>query len=361
MVRHLRPRAAVRAMIPMTFYGVVVAVIGLVMHPVSAQTPPLAPVTVGVTNSGTDVALLIAVKLGYFKDEGIDPQLVPFDAAGKMMAPIAAGQLDVATGAPSGALYNALARHVNIKIVADKGSAAPGYGFQPIVVRKALVSSGKYKSPKDLKGLTLAEASPGSVAAVFVAKFLKLGGLKYDDVKHVYLGFPSMIAALDSGAVDAAALAEPAATQAEQAGYIVRVMGNDKIYPNQQLTVLMYSDAFSTSRRPTAEKFMQAYLKGVRFYNDALVNGHLRGRTADEVVSILTEMTGMKDPNVFREMIASANNPNGLVNVASLKADASALHELGFVDDANVDLSGVIDPTFAEDAVKVMGPYHPRK
>jgi hypothetical protein len=47
--------------------------------------------------------------------------------------------------------------------------------------------------------------------------------------------------------------------------------------------------------------------------------------------------------------------------VASLKADASALHELGFVDDANVDLSGVIDPTFAEDAVKVMGPYHPRK
>jgi len=327
----------------------------------SAETPAPDIVTVGITNSGTDVALLVAAKLGYFKEQGIDAKFVPFDAAGKMMAPLAVGQLDVATGAPSAALYNALASNVNVKIVADKGSAAPGYGFQPIFVRKALITSGKYKSPKDLKGLTVAEGSPGSVAAVFVAKFLKLGGLKYSDVTHIYLGFPSMAAALENGAIDAAALAEPAATLAERGGYAVRVMGNDQIYPNQQLTVLMYSGSFSTDRHSVAERFMVAYLMGVRFYNDALVGGHLRGRTANEVVTILTDETNAKDPSIFRAMTASANDPNGHLNVASLKADAAALHELGFLTTPVPNLNDVIDQSFAIAAVKTLGVYRPHK
>jgi NitT/TauT family transport system substrate-binding protein len=318
-------------------------------------------VTVGITNSGTDVALLIAAKLGYFKEQNIDAKLLPFDVAGKMMAPLSVGQLDVATGAPSAALYNALSTHINVKIVADKGSAAPGYGFQPIVVRRAPITSGKYKSPKDLKGLIVAEGGPGSVAAVFGAKFLKLGGLKYSDVTHVYLGFPSMAAALDNGAIDAGALAEPAATIAERAGYAVRVMGNDQIYPNQQLTVLMYAGTFIDSRRAVAQRFMLAYLKAVRFYNDALVGGHLRGRTADDVVAILTEMTGTKDPSIFRAMTASANDPNGHVDVASLKADALTLYDLGFVTSPNINLNDALDESFADAAVKTMGTYRPHK
>jgi len=91
-----------------------------------------------------------------------------------------------------------------------------------------------------------------------------------------------LIVALDNGAIDAAALPEPNATIAERAGYAVRIMGNDQIYPSQQLTVLMYGGPFIANRRDVAQKFMLAYLKGVRFYNDALVNGHLRGRTANE-------------------------------------------------------------------------------
>ena len=248
-----------------------------------------------------------------------------------------------------------------MKIVADKGSSAPGYGFQPILVRKALVTSGEYKSPKDLKGLRFAEGAQGTAAAVFVAKFLKLGGLQYNDVKHVYLGFPLMIAALDNGAIDAAALPEPNATIAERAGYAVRVMGNDQIYPNQQLTVLMYGGPFIASRRDVAQKFMLAYLKGVRFYNDALVDGHLRGRTADDVVAVLTDVTGTKDPSVFRAMTASANDPNGHVNMASLKEDFAFLRDQGLLTDPNVSVDAAVDPSFAEAAVKAMGRYRARQ
>jgi NitT/TauT family transport system substrate-binding protein len=329
--------------------------------PVAAQTAADAIVTVGITNSTTDAALLIAEKLGYFKEQGIDAKLLPFDAAAKMMAPAGSGQLDVAAGAPSAALYNALAAHVNVKIVADKGSAAPGYGFQPVLVRKALVTSGEYKSPKDLKGMRFAEGAPGTAAAVFVTKFLKQGGLGYSDVKHVYLGFPLMIAAFSNGAIDAAALPEPNATIAERAGYAIRVMGNDQIYPNQQLTVLMYGGSFISSRHDVAQKFMLAYLKAVRYYNDALVGGHLRGRTANGVIDVLTDVMGTKDTSVFRSMTASANDPNGRVNVASLKEDLAFLRDQGLVTDPNVDVDDAVDVSFAEAAVKTMGPYRARK
>jgi NitT/TauT family transport system substrate-binding protein len=329
--------------------------------PATAQGAPDAVVTIGITNSTTDAPLLIAAKLGYFKEVGIEAKFLPFDSAAKMMAPAGAGQLDVAAGAPSAALYNALAAHVDVKIVADKGSSAPGYGFQPIMVRKDLVTSGAYKSPKDLKGMRFAEGAPGTAAAVMVTKFLKLGGLQYSDVKHVYLGFPLMIAAMDNAAIDAGALPEPNATIAERAGYAVRVMGNDQIYPNQQLTVLMYGGPFIASRHDVAMRFMLGYLKGVRFYNDALLNGHLRGRTSDDVVAVLTDVTGTKDPSIFRAMTASANDPNGHLNVPGLKEDLAFLRDQGLVTDPNVSVDGAIDTSFADAAVKTMGPYRARK
>jgi NitT/TauT family transport system substrate-binding protein len=195
----------------------------------------------------------------------------------------------------------------------------------------------------------------------FVSKFLKMGGLQYGDVKHVYLGFPLMIAALDNGAIDAAAISEPNATIAEQAGFGVRIMGNDQIYPNQQLTVLMYGGSFIANRRQTAQKFMNAYLKGVRFYNDALVNGHLRGRTASDVIAVITDVTGNKDPGIFRAMTASAVNPNGRLNVPSLKEDFAFFRDQGLLTDANVSVEAAVDSSFAENAVKTMGAYKPRK
>ncbi|WP_281032743.1 hypothetical protein [Phyllobacterium bourgognense] len=39
-----------------------------------------------------------------------------------------------------------MARGIGIKVVADKGSTPPGYGYQPLLVRKDPVESGKYKS-----------------------------------------------------------------------------------------------------------------------------------------------------------------------------------------------------------------------
>ena len=67
---------------------------------------------VGVTDASSDVPFFIADKRGYFKAEGLDVNFIRFNSAAKMIAPLGTGELDVASGATSAALYNAVKRGV---------------------------------------------------------------------------------------------------------------------------------------------------------------------------------------------------------------------------------------------------------
>src|SRR3974390_1317652 len=61
----------------------------------------LVPVRVGVVGSMTEAPFYIADKKGYFRDEGIVVNFIPFDSAANMVAPLGAGQLDAGGGPPS--------------------------------------------------------------------------------------------------------------------------------------------------------------------------------------------------------------------------------------------------------------------
>ena len=80
----------------------------------------------------------------------------------------------------------------------------------------------------------------------------------------------------------------------------MRVAGNDDIYPDQQTAVVLFSENFGRTAPQLAVKFMRAYIKAVREYNDALKDGKIAGPNAEEVISILTKYTFIKDANVHR-------------------------------------------------------------
>jgi NitT/TauT family transport system substrate-binding protein len=317
-------------------------------------------VRVGIVNASSDAGFLIAERKGYFKQEGIRIEFVTFDSAARMVAPLGSGQLDVGGGSASAGLYNAVARGIDIKIVADKGSTPPGYGFQPLLVRKDHVDSGRFKTLKDLKGMKIAGSAPGSASTSTLNEALKKAGLKYHDVERVFLGFPQHVVALQNKAVDASMTTEPSATRAVQSGAAVRVMGDDEIYPYHQLAVVLYSSDFIKAKPEVARKFMRGYLKGVRDYNDALKDGRLAGPNADEVIRILTETTEIKDPAIYRAITPNGCNPNGHVHVPSLKNDL-AFYKADKQVEANVTVEQVLDNSFADWALKELGPYKPRK
>lgn len=317
-------------------------------------------VTIGIVNATSDVPFFIADKFGYFREAGITAKFITFDSGAKMIAPMGAGQLDVGGGGPSVGLYNAIARGIDIKIVADKGSQVKGFGYQPLLVRKALVESGKYKGPKDLKGLKVAESAQGSSAMPDVERIMKMAGMGYNDVQHIYMPFSDMVVSLQSGAIDASLTAEPSATMAIRTGAAVRVMTGDQYSPGQQLAVLLYSGNFIKNKPKLAHKFMVAYLKGVRFYNDGLKGNKLEGRTAEDVLRVLTESTPFKDASLFREAIPAYNDPNGRVNMQSITEDYNFYKSTGLLE-GDVRLENVVDPSFAQAAVKELGPYRARK
>jgi NitT/TauT family transport system substrate-binding protein len=316
-------------------------------------------VRVGVNGVVSDAAFFIANREGYFKEQGIAVEFVSFDSGGKMIAPLGTGQLDAAAGAQSAGLFNAAARGIDIKIVADKGSTPPGYNYMPILVRKALVESGKVKSYKDFKGLKVAQAGEGGSPGPALQEALRRGGLAYNDVQHVYMPYPQQALALQNGAIDASLTVEPSATQAVESGAAVR-FGDDGLYPNQQVAVLLYGGDFIKKRPEVAKRFMIAYIKGVRVYNDALKDGRFGGAAAERVISILTQDSRVKDPSLFKKMVPNGMNPDGRVNEASLKRDLRFYVEQKYVEKP-IEVEQVVDNSFADHAVKVLGPYRPQR
>jgi NitT/TauT family transport system substrate-binding protein len=276
-----------------------------------------------------------------------------------MIAPLGTGELEVGGGTVSAGIYNAVGRGIRMRIVADQASIRPGYGFSSLLVRKDLIDSGRYKTFVDLRGMKVAIGGPGTGSAAALNEALKLGGLKYGDAEVVYIGFPEHLPTYRNKGIDASITNEPTMTRAIEEGVAVRVAGNDVTYPGQQTAATVFSDHFIKGRREVAERFMRAYLRGVRMYNDALKDGHLAGPKASEVIPILVKYTTIKDEGMFRRMIPSYCNPNGEVNVASLKKDLAFFRELGLIEKKDASVEGVVDPSFAKAAVAKLGPYQP--
>jgi NitT/TauT family transport system substrate-binding protein len=325
-------------------------------HSIAADS---VEVRVGTNNVVSDAPFFIANKKGYFAEQGIKVTFVSFDAGPKMIAPLGVGQLEVAAGAMSAGLFNAAARGINIKVVADKGSAPPNYDYMPILVRKALVDSGKVKSFKDLKGLKVAEAGKGGSPGSKLNEALKSVGLSYKDVQHEYLGYPQHVVALTNGAIDASVTTEPSTTQALESGAAVR-FSTDNLYPGQQIAVLLYGGDFIKKMPQVAKKFMVAYLKGARFYNDALKDGKFAGPNADEVIAILAQDSNVKDAALYKKMTPNGINPDGKLNQASLKKDFEFYKEQGYLEGV-ITVEQVVDTSFAEMALKELGPYQQKK
>src|SRR5215211_3373986 len=119
-------------------------------EPVHAQG--LARVRQGVLGVVPEAGFFVAIDQGYFREQGIDLDLTPFDSAARMVPSLGTGQLDVGDGSHSAGLYNAVARGIGIKIVADAASGPPGYPVVSLLFRRDLVDSGQVRGPGDLRG-----------------------------------------------------------------------------------------------------------------------------------------------------------------------------------------------------------------
>jgi NitT/TauT family transport system substrate-binding protein len=314
-------------------------------------------VTLGLVGNTSDAGFLIAEGKGYFKAGDIEIVPTTFDSAAKMMAPMGTGEIDVGSGATSAGLFNAAARGVGIRIVADRARMAPGYRYMTLMLKRELVESGKYKGLQDLKGLKIALASPGIAPSSLLNEAAKKGGLTFADIDKIYMGYPQQVPALTNGAIDGSLMIEPFTTTLLKNNTGVVVATTEDFYPSAQIAMVYFGEAFVKNRSETGRRFMVAYVKALRDFNDVIQDGKIgSGAKADEIAAIMAKGLGTTVENI-RGNYVHAVDPDGRLNLDSVRKDLTFFKANGDVADKSIEVEKLLDTSFVDAAVKELGPY----
>src|SRR3990167_3950991 len=84
-------------------------------------------VKLGVLKLTSSAVIFLGVEKGYFKEFGVEPELVFFQAAQPIAVPLASGDIDMGGTGLTAGLYNIVAGGVRIWVVADKGREGPDH------------------------------------------------------------------------------------------------------------------------------------------------------------------------------------------------------------------------------------------
>lgn len=298
--------------------------------------------------------IFLAQELGYFKQEGLDIDIIPFKKSGAPMTVLLSnGELHIGGGNLSTGLWNAINKGIKIKLVADKGHIEKGQSYIGLLVRKDLVESGKFKSPADMKGYKMGLTSLGGVSQQIAAeKILKAHGRSLKDVEFIKMSYSQMNLALASKDLDATINLEPYIAKAEIDGTAKLMAKVYDYYSDQQSAAIFYSQQFIEKHPSEAAKFIKAYVRGVRAYNDAFV----KGKNKKATIEMLKKHIKIKDDRVWNNMIPIGLNPNGYINDKSLANDLKWYGERGYLKTVP-DIKTVVDHTYLDKAIKELGPY----
>ncbi|HLH26094.1 MAG TPA: ABC transporter substrate-binding protein [Chloroflexota bacterium] len=320
--------------------------------PTARTAPPSPPVTARITDIQITSAAgsYIAAEKGYFAEEGIQAEFVPVGTADQVPA-VVSGSADAAGAAINAFLYNAFARGLPVKIVADHGANLPNASAGGWAVRKDLVDSGAYQGPASVRGWKVALGNAGSTPDVALDRFLQTGGLRYEDVDLTILNFPDQIAAFANKVIDAAYWQEPFTTIAVERGLVVRGPIGYDVYPNQQIAGVLFGDKLLTDRE-AGIRYLRAYTRGVRDYVKGLIDRD--PAMFDQVVPILIEHTTVKDRSLFEKSIPSGLKADPIPNVQSMIDDQEWYLAHGF-QNQRINVADLVDLSLIEEAIRQLG------
>ncbi len=317
-----------------------------------SQSATPAPITLTVVRTGYVPVLIsapyyIAVEKGYFKEVGIDLQLEPLQGGSDAVVQLASGNFDVAAGGAGIGFWNAIDRGVKFIVVAPLHTET-SHQATPLVTSKANFDSGKIKSAKDLKGKKVAVNAQGSATDYWLDSAMRSGGLTIKDVDYQVVAFADVPAALQNGAIDAAMLGEPIATQAESQGLIVRIA--DNFVTNFQVTSVYFNPDFPKNKPQAAQNFLVAFLKGCR---DLQGDGWKKDENA-KIVEKYTKVAA----DVIKRAATPTCEPNGQIHVDDFMKLQQFFIDRGQLTTAKpIDFKSLVDTSYAQSALKVLGEF----
>ncbi len=317
----------------------------------------MPPVTVGIVGGTGRVyagPTLVAFGRGYFRDEGLDVELVESGGAPRAIPMIAKSELDVTAQGPSLLFFRAWDPAAPMRMVADHGSLREGRGTGAIVARPELIEQGALKDYSDLRGKKLGLSSMrGHHDWVTFAIALRLGGLTFDDVEVVTTDFgDGRHEAVANGTVDLTTVGRPSSiAEGRETGAFVVWKYNYEIRPGHVARAVVFSPRFHAERSDEGSRYVRAYLRGARDYYGAFE----RGVNRDEVVRVLAAEAHTSEA-IVNEMIPIGLNPDGYIDADSVSQDLQWFHDEGLLTQP-VPIEEVVVSTYVDDALAQLGPY----
>ncbi len=242
---------------------VIILVVGIALISKNVEVKPnpsgetLTKLTVSeVTHSVFYAPQYLAINLGFFKDEGIDIELINSAGADKVMTAVLSNDVQIGFAGPEASIY-----------IYNEGSKDFAQVFAQVTKRDGsfLISreSGDFKW-EDLKGKHILPGRKGGVPYMTLQYVLNKHGLNTETDLNFdnSISFDAMASAFVSGTGDYVTVFEPIATsfEIENKGHIVASVGEaaDEI----PYTAYFAKKSYIESNPEVIQKFVNAIYKG---------------------------------------------------------------------------------------------------
>lgn len=261
------------------------ALVGSFSSPENIFASSLPKVRIGYWPIAAGLPFYAAVELGYFKEAGLDVEVIRFAGAQQIMEAMLSGRADgCCNGTGSANLaVGEIAAPGTFKIFCSNPSNVKNVLDEIIV---PINSQAKIMS--DLKGKRVA-SGPGIQNVTLAKTVLERGGAFGATVVEMPIG--QHVAAISAGQVDAAYTLEPTgtigrmkeSTKILEAGVISKYVLGDPMAPWFGGSAAL-TEEFIKKNPETAKKFIEAYFKGVLFVQTKpdLARQYLKGYTPIE-------------------------------------------------------------------------------
>jgi NitT/TauT family transport system substrate-binding protein len=247
----------------------------------------------------------VALEKGFFRNEGIEPQLIQMNGNVATVA-LANGHIDFSLNISP--VLNGAMQGLGTKLVAALNS-------RPLF---ALVVRPEIDSPSDLKGKVFAVSSFGNTQAILTEKHLQHLGLKKGEYQLLAMGAtPARIAALEKNIPQGSLMPLPTNVQLENRGY--RLLGNTAEIVINPIAGLGVREEKIRKDRDLIKRTIRACLRSLQ----------LLQTNPRETTGILMHWTGANEKDALRslELAKPGFSKNGMLTDDDLSIEWSFIQQ----------------------------------
>jgi NitT/TauT family transport system substrate-binding protein len=298
-------------LILLLFICVAIAVQTAACQPAVKPTPTPQPIKLKVVILPyiSFAPYFIAQEEGFFAEQALEVEMVEIARHQDSVAALIGGDVDIWGGLLTAGLINSIARGANIRIVADKGYIDPDSCANiALIARKTLLETGKAPDAKTLRGANIVNV-PGSWNEYYTDKLLNTLDLSVTDLQNNNIPAAGQVEALNQGTLDLVVNNEPWITRFKQAGHAAIMTPVTELLPESQSAVMLYGSSILEGNIEAGNRFMVAYLKAVRQYN--------QGKTERNLEILIKYM--QLEPELMKDMCWPTIREDGSLNLASLQ------------------------------------------